>query len=146
MASYQWHTCISLRQSVVVAGDDTIDRCERVFFRSINQVEDKAWYFYAYGNINHPIVISSRMEISILISTNYRPCLCSSFSNAKLFCIINAYWPLFSEGSSTQFKTKLALIGFILWHLWESEYQHSLSTVIKCQICGGQCAKSIVLA
>ena len=34
------------------------------------------------------------------------------------------------EGSSTQFKTKLALIGFILW---ESENQHSLSTVVKCQ-------------
>ena len=76
------------------------------------------------------------MEISIRISTNYRPCLCSRFGNAKLFCIMNSYWPLFSEGSSTQFKTKLALIGFILWHLWESENQHSLSTVVKCQIFG----------
>ena len=83
-----------------------------------------------------PIVISSRLEISIRISTNYRPCLCSSFSNTKLFCIMNSYWPLFSEGSSTQFKTKLALIGFILWHLWESENQHSMSTVVKCQIFG----------
>ena len=70
------------------------------------------------------------MEISIRISTNYRPCLCSRFSNAKLFCIVNSYWPLFSEGSFTQFKTKLALIGFIVWHLWECEYQHSLSTVV----------------
>ena len=34
------------------------------------------------------------------------------------------------------FKTKLALIGFILWHLWESENQHSLSTVVKCHIFG----------
>ena len=25
---------------------------------------------------------------------------------------------------------------FILWHLWESENQHSLSTVVKCQIFG----------
>ena len=40
-------------------------------------------------------------------------------------------WPLFLEGSSTQLKTKFALIGFILglWHLWESENQHSLSTL-----------------
>ena len=62
--------------------------------------------------------------------------LCSSFSNAKLFCIVNSYWPLFPEGSFTQFKTKFALIGFIVWHLWECEYQHSLSTVVKCQILG----------
>ena len=86
-------------------------------------MEDQAW-FHTYGNIHHRIVISSRMEISIRISTNYRSCLCSSFSNAKLFCIVNSYWPLFSEGS------------FIVWHLWECEYQHSLSTVVKCQIFG----------
>ena len=87
------------------------------------------------------------MEISIRISTNYIPFLFSSFGNAKLFCIMN--WPLFSEGSSTQFKTKLALIGFILWHLWESENQHSLSTVVKCQISGRfivNVQKNIVLA
>ena len=76
------------------------------------------------------------MEISIRISTNYRPCLFSSFGNAKLFCIMNSYWPLFTKGSSTQFKTKLTLIGFILWHLWESENQLSQSTVVKCQISG----------
>ena len=31
---------------------------------------------------------------------------------------------------------KLALIGFIVWHLWECGYQHSLSTVVKCLIFG----------
>ena len=82
---------------------------------SAPEVEDLAWYFHMYGNINHLIVISSRMEISIRISTNYRPCLCSSFSNAKLFCIMNSYWPMFSEGSSTQFKIKVNL-------LWSASY------------------------
>ena len=88
------------------------------------------------GDNSSRIVISSRMEISLRISTNYRPCLCSSFCNAKLFCIVNSYWPLCSEGSFTHFETKLALIGFIVWHLWECVYQHYLSTVVKCQIFG----------
>ena len=58
-------------------------------------------------------------------------------------------WSLFSEGSSTQIKTKLALIAFILWHLWESEKSAlpfnsgKMSDMWKVYC---QCAKSIVLA
>ena len=108
-------------------------------------------------SVSYAVLRTCRMEISTIVllfqavwkfQYGFQQ-ICSSFSNAKLFCIMNSYWPLFSEGSSTQFKTKLVLIGFILWHLWKSENQHSLSTVVQYQIdiwkvyC--QCAKSIVL-
>ena len=62
-----------------------------VWWQVWHKVEYQTWHVHTcmYGNINHLIVISSRMEISIRISTNYRPCLFSSFGNAKLFCYVS---------------------------------------------------------
>ena len=69
----------------------------------------------------------------------------SIFENWQYQVVLYPEFLLFTEGSSTQFKTTLALIGFILWHLWESEYQQ-WSNVIYPEGVLSMCKKSIVLA